>query len=314
MDKTQQDLVMTLESRQLFKALIEEEWEINHGPSKRAFLLYLKARATTDCTIGGRRYSICFGCSAQLHRVTAADMANWGCPGATERDVKRWTKLYRDEGMIATIVRRSNKAERGTQIVLTDWSKWHGTKNVPWPDGCEPLRAAAQRATAIRDRNRNLLPLKRRRSCSRPTPDVEQAAKCENRTSQRANQYGKQSSKTCTLVNDQSTQNSASYKDKVLSPEKVLSCQPRAREAFAFERPVLRITAEQDASFARAFPWVDRQAEYLKMVSWLVGNGKQRKNHGRFAQNWFSKMKPEDRPPGNSGGMEIPNAECFHTG
>lgn len=90
--------------------------------------------------------------------------------------------------------------------------------------------------------------------------------------------------------------------------------QPNKKEKklkeLVFDSPELRISASQDSAFAEAFPWADRQAEYRKMRSWLVGNGKRRPNAGKFAHNWFSRMKPEERRQSQAGpGMYIPAAE-----
>jgi len=65
------------------------------------------------------------------------------------------------------------------------------------------------------------------------------------------------------------------------------------RPAFAYQGPCLQIALRQDAALAEAFPWVERQAEYRKMNSWLEANPLRRpKNASRFAHNWFSKIPP----------------------
>jgi hypothetical protein len=73
------------------------------------------------------------------------------------------------------------------------------------------------------------------------------------------------------------------------------------RPAFAYQGPCLQIALRQDAALAEAFPWVERQAEYRKMNSWLEANPLRRpKNASRFSHNWFSKIPPpnaRDRPP-----------------
>jgi len=49
---------------------------------------------------------------------------------------------------------------------------------------------------------------------------------------------------------------------------------------------------------SEAFPWVERQAEYRKMESWLEANPLRRpRNTSRFAHNWFSKI---DAPTSSS--------------
>lgn len=53
----------------------------------------------------------------------------------------------------------------------------------------------------------------------------------------------------------------------------------------------LKITETQDRALHNAFPWVESQAEYRKMDSWLVANPHRCiKRFQSFAHNWFSKI------------------------
>jgi len=70
----------------------------------------------------------------------------------------------------------------------------------------------------------------------------------------------------------------------------------------AFAGTHLRVSARQDRLLAEAFPWVDRQAEYRKVDSWVEGNPTRRpKQPGRFLHNWFSKI-PSPSNDGKGGG------------
>ncbi len=56
--------------------------------------------------------------------------------------------------------------------------------------------------------------------------------------------------------------------------------------AFAYQGGRLAITERQDSLLSEAFPWVERQAEYRKMNSWLEANPLRRpRNASRFAHN-----------------------------
>jgi hypothetical protein len=84
----------------------------------------------------------------------------------------------------------------------------------------------------------------------------------------------------------------------------------RAME-FAYQGARLAITARQDLLLGAAFPWVERQAEYRKMNSWLEANPLRRpKNASRFAHNWFSKIPP----PGAAGFRGTGPAPEAHAG
>ena len=60
----------------------------------------------------------------------------------------------------------------------------------------------------------------------------------------------------------------------------------------AYKGTHLEIRQRQDELLAKAFPWVDRQAEYKRMDSWLEANPNRRpKGHSRFAHNWFQRIE-----------------------
>jgi hypothetical protein len=68
--------------------------------------------------------------------------------------------------------------------------------------------------------------------------------------------------------------------------------QAAAPSRFAYQGLHLEVTERQDAVLAEAFPWVDRQAEYRKMNSWLDANpARGPRSASRFAHNWFSKIE-----------------------
>ena len=81
--------------------------------------------------------------------------------------------------------------------------------------------------------------------------------------------------------------------------------RPAEASVFAYQGARLAITARQDALLSAAFPWVERQAEYRKMNSWLEANPLRRpRDASRFAHNWFSKIPPprgELRPEAHVG-------------
>jgi hypothetical protein len=69
----------------------------------------------------------------------------------------------------------------------------------------------------------------------------------------------------------------------------------------AFDGEVLKITARQDRALERAFPWVDRLAQYARMESWLIANANRRvRKLAAFAHNWFAKI-PKPAEEGTSG-------------
>ncbi len=71
----------------------------------------------------------------------------------------------------------------------------------------------------------------------------------------------------------------------------------------AFQGLRLRITRAEDLLLSEAFPWVERQAEYRRMESWLEANPLRRpKSVSQFAQNWFRKIAP---PGGASGARAL---------
>lgn len=64
-----------------------------------------------------------------------------------------------------------------------------------------------------------------------------------------------------------------------------------ALQPAAYAGQKLRINAKQDDAFARAFPWVERPAEYAKMDSWLLSNPERHiSKFGAFAHRWLSKI------------------------
>jgi len=74
---------------------------------------------------------------------------------------------------------------------------------------------------------------------------------------------------------------------------RVQETRPAEACGFAYQGARLAITARQDALLSAAFPWVERQAEYRKMNSWLEANPLRRpRDASRFAHNWFSKIPP----------------------
>jgi uncharacterized protein YdaU (DUF1376 family) len=70
--------------------------------------------------------------------------------------------------------------------------------------------------------------------------------------------------------------------------------------AVAFVGLAFEISAVQDTALGEGFPWVDRQAEYRKADSWLLGNPNRRpKRAAAFMHNWFNRV---DKPGGNRNG------------
>ena len=75
------------------------------------------------------------------------------------------------------------------------------------------------------------------------------------------------------------------------------SAETPAPEGFAFEGRKLKITKNQNEAFKAAFGWVDLQAEYRKMDSWLIANPERgKKKFGAFAQNWLSRVPKPGYP------------------
>lgn len=69
--------------------------------------------------------------------------------------------------------------------------------------------------------------------------------------------------------------------------------------AVAFKGLAFEITEQHDGLLGEAFPWVDRQAEYRKADSWMLGNpGKKPKRAAAFMHNWFNRI---EKPGGTSG-------------
>ncbi|MGH9378564.1 MAG: hypothetical protein ACRD1I_07175 [Terriglobia bacterium] len=102
-------------------------------------------------------------------------------------------------------------------------------------------------------------------------------------------------------------------KEKGNRKESEVERRQQKNAPLAFDSHELRITAYQDQTFAAAFPWVDRQMEYLKMRAWLIQNPRrQKKNHGAFAYRWLAKIEqPEQkrRKEGWDDELDIPLAE-----
>jgi len=66
----------------------------------------------------------------------------------------------------------------------------------------------------------------------------------------------------------------------------------------AFAGQNFSVTEKQDHLLAEAFPWVDREAEYLKADSWLEANPSRKpKRISPFLHNWFNRIEK-----GNSNG------------
>jgi len=84
--------------------------------------------------------------------------------------------------------------------------------------------------------------------------------------------------------------------------EKKDSAPDGAPPAYAGAR--LTVSSKQDLTLGEAFPWVDRQAEYRKMNSWLEANPRKRpKRVGQFLHNWLSKVEVPNA--GRKTGKEI---------
>ena len=81
------------------------------------------------------------------------------------------------------------------------------------------------------------------------------------------------------------------------------SAPPPKTGAVAFIGLAFEISDLQDTALAEGFPWVDRQAEYRKADSWLLGNPKRRpKRAAAFMHNWFNRI---DKPGGNANGNRV---------
>lgn len=82
---------------------------------------------------------------------------------------------------------------------------------------------------------------------------------------------------------------------------------PELRYKLAFEGKILRITEAQDEALGLAFPWLNRQENYLKMDSWLVSHPEKRiKKHAAFAHNWLNR-----EPRSNSPAPQAPKDIVF---
>jgi hypothetical protein len=76
--------------------------------------------------------------------------------------------------------------------------------------------------------------------------------------------------------------------------------------SLAFAGHHLSVTEQQDGLAAEAFPWVDLQAEYRKMDSWLQANPRKRpKAPAKFVHNWLARIDPPGR--GGSNGQPFKN-------
>jgi hypothetical protein len=72
----------------------------------------------------------------------------------------------------------------------------------------------------------------------------------------------------------------------------------------AFSGFRLSVSERQDVVLKSGFPWVDRQAEYRRIDSWLESNpDRQPRNSRRFLHNWFAKI------PSPSNGKGVSRAE-----
>lgn len=80
--------------------------------------------------------------------------------------------------------------------------------------------------------------------------------------------------------------------------------QKGAGKALAYDSPELKITAEFDTALGEAFPWVNRQSEYLKIRAYIHNRAGQIKHTGDFTCRWFDRIPKPVEP-----GLDIPLAE-----
>jgi Helix-turn-helix domain len=77
----------------------------------------------------------------------------------------------------------------------------------------------------------------------------------------------------------------------------------------AFTGSHFTVSKKQDHLLAKAFPWIDRPAEYRKADSWLEANPERRpKQTGRFLHNWFSRILAPNNGA-NRGKHELGDSE-----
>jgi len=75
----------------------------------------------------------------------------------------------------------------------------------------------------------------------------------------------------------------------------------------AFTCSVLTISRKQHVVFTHVFPGIDLLAEYKKMASWRIANGKP-KAGDRFAHNWLANARPESlaKKVKQAGELKVP--------
>src|SRR3989441_1360379 len=150
-----------------------------------------------------------------------------------------------------------------------------------------------------------------------PAPSV-YADPCHSKPGQGAGEFREESlSQTCfaaPLITQEARRGSAQAGEEAEKQGVTEASCPEpvgtraARDAYRGLR--LAISERRDWLLSEAFPWVERQAEYRKMESWLEANPLRRpRNTSRFAHNWFSKI---DAPTSSSAAPEGLSANSSH--
>lgn len=117
--------------------------------------------------------------------------------------------------------------------------------------------------------------------------------KIQDRYAKRCQESAKQVPKVCHPKNIEVEVESSALKKQ--EQKRAAPAKP-SPAPMAFSGQKISITEKQDEGFCRAFPWVDRPAEYAKMDSWLLNNlDRHIVKFGAFAHRWLVKIPAPSR-------------------
>lgn len=305
MDDRREKLKKRLYANTLYTSLIQQSYEVD-GVNKQGFLYYLMARGTSPLRIDGGRCEGCFGLRPRDYKYVSADLAGWGMPGASVRQIKGFVRQLRGDGLIATAVRRGNGAPRGTIFAVVNWSKFDDSGANEISADFNDLRRAIVKAFEVRFRKTRV-----RQSAPSVVPV---ACAGEPKCQPAGPEVRHESGRSADEVKDQKGpsgdgvkyQSGPSYSFKTTRKEKI-----QAGSHLVFCSGQLKITRREDEAFRDAFGHVGFPAEYERMAAWLVANPQKLAKPGVFVFRWLARIPvPTPKPEG----MLIPAAERIERG
>jgi hypothetical protein len=233
--------------------------------------IWYVARTTFEYEHDGIRIGAVLGTSPHTDQRIASDLAEYTA-GVGRAQIRNWRQTLTAKGLIATL-----RTPGGNRVLVMGSAKFVNREPVSLPEWAVPLVDDAL--------------------CRRSTEPAKAAG---------------QGMKTVpTGTKSVPTGTNFVHTNKETNLKRIRTEESRRPVGMAFESEQIKITQELAGRLAKKFPWADLELEFEKMTAYLGEHPERRpKIVGRFAFNWFARMRKPIADVETDRSLNLPLAEA----